>query len=153
MTSLVTSQGDFNVAPQYYLRDEKIYFRVITEKRTVIISLNLVYICIMGLQIWLYKLLWIMPLMTSSGPQISKNLNCNSSFNIWAKASMKSSKCRKYSWLHFWHIQLPGSLPAKCLLWHQNGGHFENVKIVNTVSIWNHIWIDRPKLYKKKYCS
>ena len=29
------------------------------------------------------------------------------SINIWVRASIKSSKCRKCSWLSFWSIQLP----------------------------------------------
>ena len=33
----------------------------------------------------------------------------------------------------------------------QNGGHFENVKVLNTASIWHQKWKDRPKLCKKKY--
>ena len=33
----------------------------------------------------------------------------------------------------------------------QNGGHFENVKILNTASIWHQKWKDHPKLCKKKY--
>ena len=28
----------------------------------------------------------------------------------------------------------------------QDGGHFENFEILNTASIWRHIWKDRPKL-------
>ena len=32
----------------------------------------------------------------------------------------------------------------------QNGGHFENFQILNTVSIWPQIWKDRPKLCQKK---
>ena len=31
----------------------------------------------------------------------------------------------------------------------QNGGHFENVKISNTASIWHYKWKDHPKLCKK----
>ena len=33
--------------------------------------------------------------------------NWHISVNIWARASIKSSKCRKCSWLSFWYIQLP----------------------------------------------
>ena len=35
----------------------------------------------------------------------------------------------------------------------QNGGHFENLAILNTASISPQIWKDRPKLYHKKYFS
>ena len=37
--------------------------------------------------------------------------------------------------------------------WHQNGGHFENAKILHAASIWYQIWKDLPKLCKKKYFS
>ena len=33
----------------------------------------------------------------------------------------------------------------KSLSWAQNGGHFENLEILNTASIWPRIWKDRPK--------
>ena len=33
----------------------------------------------------------------------------------------------------------------------QNGGHFGNVKVFNTASIWHQKWKDSPKLCKKKY--
>ena len=33
----------------------------------------------------------------------------------------------------------------------QNGGHFENAKMLSTASIWHQKWKDHPKLYKKKY--
>ena len=39
--------------------------------------------------------------------QSRSNFEIDSSVNIWATASIKSSKCRKCSWLSFWHIQLP----------------------------------------------
>ena len=32
-----------------------------------------------------------------------------------------------------------------------NGGHFENVKMLNTASMWHQKWKDHSKLYKKKY--
>ena len=31
----------------------------------------------------------------------------------------------------------------------QNGGHFSNLEILNTASIWPQIWKDRPKSYQK----
>ena len=37
----------------------------------------------------------------------------------------------------------------KSLLRAQNGGHFENFEILNTASIWPHIWKDRPKSCQK----
>ena len=33
----------------------------------------------------------------------------------------------------------------------KNGGRFENVKVLNTASIWHKKWKDHPKLCKKKY--
>ena len=33
----------------------------------------------------------------------------------------------------------------------QNGGHFENIEILNTASIWPQIRKDRPKLCQKKF--
>ena len=33
----------------------------------------------------------------------------------------------------------------------QMGGHFEDVKILNTASIWQQKWKSHPKLCKKKY--
>ena len=33
----------------------------------------------------------------------------------------------------------------------KKGGHFENVKKLNTASIWHHKWKDDPKLCEKKY--
>ena len=42
---------------------------------------------------------------------------------------------------------------SKSLSLAQNGGHFENFKVLKTASIWSQIWKDRPKLSQKKYFS
>ena len=52
--------------------------------------------------------------------------NCYISINISARASIKSSKYLKYSWLSCWYIQLPVLLPVKSLSRLENGGHFIN---------------------------
>ena len=39
----------------------------------------------------------------------------------------------------------------KILSWDQNGGHFENFWILNTISIWLQKWKDRPKLCKNVF--
>ena len=46
-------------------------------------------------------------LMTSQDHKIGQILSWYISVNMWARASIKSSKCRKCSWLYFWYIQLP----------------------------------------------
>ena len=47
-------------------------------------SLHLLYICIMGLWLHLYKFVFMTSLMTSSGPKITQTLNCHISGNISA---------------------------------------------------------------------
>ena len=46
-------------------------------------------------------------LMTSQDHKVDQFWNSYISVNIRATASIKSSKCRKCSWLSFWYIQLP----------------------------------------------
>ena len=41
----------------------------------------------------------------------------------------------------------------KSFVWPQNGGHFENLEILDTDSIWPPIWKDSPKLCQKPYFS
>ena len=45
--------------------------------------------------------------MTSPGHKVGQIFKRHISVNIWARAWIKSSKCRKCSWLSFWSIQLP----------------------------------------------
>ena len=46
-------------------------------------------------------------LMTSQDHKIGQILKLIYLRQYWARASIKSSKCRKCSWLSFWYIQLP----------------------------------------------
>ena len=59
--------------------------------------------------------------------------------SLWIFKLEHRSNCRKCSWLCCWNIQLPVSLLVKNFVGPQNGGHFENVKIFNTASIWHHM--------------
>ena len=75
--------------------------------------------------------------MTSPGHKVGQIFwNDYISINISARASIKSSKYRKCSWLSCWYIQLRVLLLVKSLLWPQNGVHFE---ILNTALIWHQL--------------
>ena len=41
----------------------------------------------------------------------------------------------------------------KKFVWALNNGHFENFELLNTGSIWPHMWKDHPKLCQKEYFS
>ena len=77
----------------------------------------------------------------------------NPFINISVRASTKSSKYWKCSWISCWYIQLLVLLPVKSLSWPHNGSHFENFEICSTASFWPQIWKDRPKLCQKKCFS
>ena len=106
MTSSMTSQGGLKVDPLYSFIYEIATFFMITKKRAKIASLNFLCICIMRLWLQLYKCIFMTSLMTSPGHKIGQIWNWYISVNIWVTASIKSSKCRKRSWLSFWYIQL-----------------------------------------------
>ena len=79
--------------------------------------------------------------MTSSSPQICRNFGLpwfHQLVNIWARASIKSSKYRKFV-LFCRRIHLPVSVPVKSLLRPLNDGYFEDGKLLNTVSISHQI--------------
>ena len=42
-------------------------------------------------------------------------------------------------------------LPMQSLLWPQNGGHYEKIKILNIASTWPQTCKGRSSLYQKKY--
>ena len=107
MTSSMTSQGGLKVGPLYSFIYEITTFFMITEKRAKIASLNFLCICIMRLWLQLYKCICMTSLMTSPGHKIGQIWNWCISVNIWVTASIKSSKCRKCSWLSFCYIQIP----------------------------------------------
>ena len=107
MTSSMTSQGGLKVGPLYSFIYEITTFFMITKKRAKIASLNFLCICIMRLWLQLYKCICMTSLMMSPDHKISKIWNWYISVNIWVTASIRSSKCRKCSWLSFWYIQLP----------------------------------------------
>ena len=98
MTSSMTSQGGLKVGPLHSFINEIITFFMITKQRGKISSLNFLCICVIRLWLQLYEYIFMTSLITSPGHKIGQ---------IWITASIKSSKCRKCSWLSFWYIQLP----------------------------------------------
>ena len=100
MTSLMTSHGVLKIGPLYsFINGIRTCF-MITKKREEISSSNTLYISTVWLCLYLNKLVF----MTSLGLKINLNFNCRISGNISAIASIKYSKCRKWSWLWCWHI-------------------------------------------------
>ena len=102
MTSSMTSQGDLKVGPLYCFINEITTFFMITKKQAKISSLNFLCIGIMTLWLHLCKYIFMTSLMRSTGHKVGQILNWYISVNIWARVSIKSSKCPKCSWLSVW---------------------------------------------------
>ena len=74
--------------------------------------------------------------------------------NIWARASIKSSKYRNANGYLSGIFKFRYNFRWKSLSQAQhaqNGGHFKNFEILNTTSIWPQIWKDRSKLCPPKF--
>ena len=95
MTSSMTSQGGLKVCPLYSFINETTLFFVTIKKLAKISSLN--FLCMGIMQLWLhwYKCVFMTSLMTSPGQRVGQILNWYVSVNIWARASIKISKCTK----------------------------------------------------------
>ena len=88
--------------------------------------------------------------MTSPGHkvgQILKLIYIRQYLNYSVDQKLKMSEMRMAIFLVY---STSGITSGKKVCRAQNGGHFENFEILNTVSIWPQIWKDRPKLCQKR---
>ena len=149
MTSSMTSQGGLKVCHLYSFINEITTFVMITKQRAKISSLNFLCICIMRLWLQLYKYIFMTSLMTSPGHkigQIFKLIYLRQYLSYSVDQKLKMSEMLMAIYLVYW---TSGIISGKKVCRAQNGGHFENFEILNTASIWPHIWKDRPKLCQK----
>ena len=150
MTSSMTSQGGLKVGPLYSYMNEIVTFFMITKQRAKISSLNFLCICIIRLWLQLYKYIFMTSLMTSPGHKIGQILKL-----IYLRHYLHYSVDQKLKMsdmlMAIFLVYYPSGMTSgkKSLSRAQNGGHFENFEILNTVSIWPQIWKDRPKLCQK----
>ena len=72
MTSCMTSQGGLKVDPLYSSINEISTIRMIAKNRTKMSSLNLLYICIMRMWLYLYKPVFMALPMTSPDHKIGQ---------------------------------------------------------------------------------
>ena len=70
MTSLMTFQGGLKVGPFIFFINKMRIFFMITKTWTEILSLNFLYLGIMGLWLYLFKSVLMTSLMTSSGHKV-----------------------------------------------------------------------------------
>ena len=148
MTAPMMSRGGLKVGPLYSFINEITTF-FITKQRAKISSLNFLCICIMGLWLQLCKYIFMTSLMTSPGHkigQILKLIYLRQYLNCSVDQKLKMSEMLMAIYLVY---STSGIISGKKVCRAQNGGHFENFEILNTASIWPHIWKDRPKLCQK----
>ena len=151
MTSSMTSQGGLKVGPLYSFINEIIIFFMITKQRAKISSLNFLCICIITFWVQLYEYIFMTSLMMSPGHKIGQILELiylRQYLNNSVDQRLKMSEMLMAIILVY---STSGITSGKKICWAQNGGHFENFEILNTVSIWPQIWKDRPKLCQKSF--
>ena len=91
--------------------------------------------------------------MTSPGHKVDQIWKLIYPVNIWARASIKYSKSVNVIGYISVIFNFRYHFRWKRLSRAQNRGHFENLEILNTASVWPQIWKDRPKLCRNKYFS
>ena len=80
-------------------------------------------------------------LMTSSGLKIGQILKSSYLRQFLSYSIETKTEMQRWLWdiILFWLTSgVTSGLTAK--FWHQNGGHFENAKILHAASIWYQIW-------------
>ena len=141
MTSSMASQGGLKVGPLYSFINEMTTFFMITYKRAKISSLNFLCIGIISLRLQLYKYIFMTSLMTSPGNKIGKILKLIYLRQYLSYSVDQILKMSEMLMAIFLVYSTSGITSGKKSFSRaQNGGHFENFEILNTPSIWPHIW-------------